>query len=371
MNSINKSKRQSWVDYARGIAIILVLYRHVFEGIKNSGLPVEKYLYLEHSNIIFFSFRMPLFFIVSGIFVAASFSKRGMEQFIKTKMKTILYPYFAWGCLQITLQIIFSKYVNNPPDATSYLYLLYLPREIEQFWYLYALFNVTVLYVILKYKVGLNSWQHIVLGLVMFYISAWCYQRNIIIGFLGDILHYYVFIAFGDIINKFMKKPETIKWFQSWKLFFILLIPFIVTQSYFLYANMQFPNSKYQHVEYFQPFLFLPISMTGCAFIISISFLFQRYGKANWLRVLGKHSLYIYVAHVLVFASVRVFMIRVLHITNIPVLMFICIFLGLLVPVLMYKLSVKLNMQWIFTLEDKNTEPAPTKVVTVNSNAKI
>ena len=49
---------------------------------------------------------------------------------------------------------------------------------------------------------------------------------------------------------------------------------------------MQFPDSKYQHVEYFQPLLFIPISLTGCAFIISISFLFQRYKKVNWLRVL-------------------------------------------------------------------------------------
>ncbi|MEP7079834.1 MAG: acyltransferase [Ginsengibacter sp.] len=369
MNSINKSKRQSWVDYARGIAIILVLYRHVFEGIKNAGLPVNNYLYLEHSNIIFFSFRMPLFFIVSGIFVAASFSKRGMEKFVKTKMKSILYPYFLWGSLQITLQIIFSKYVNNPPQPKDYIYLLYLPREIEQFWYLYALFNVTVLYVILKYKAGLKSWQHIVLGLIMFYVSALCYQRNIIIGFLGDILHYYVFIALGDMIHKFMKKQENIRWFQSWNLFFILLIPFIITQSYFLYANMQFPNSKYQHVEYFQPFLFLPISLTGCTFIICISFLFQRYARADWLRILGKHSLYIYVAHVLVFASVRVFMIRVLHITNIPILMIICIFFGLLVPVLLFKLSVRLNMQWIFSLEDKEQNPANAKMNVAQTNS--
>ena len=309
---------------------------------------------------------MPLFFIVSGIFIAASFNKRGMETFVKTKMKTILYPYFVWGCLQITLQLIFSKFVNNPPQPKDYIYLLYLPREIEQFWYLYALFNVTILYVILKYKAGMKSWQHIIFGLILFFISTWCYQNNIIIGFFGDILHYYVFIALGDIIHKFMKKPENMHWFQSWTLFFILLIPFIVTQYYFLYANMQFPESKYQHVEYFQPLLFIPISLTGCAFIISISFLFQRYAKVNWLRVLGTHSLYIYVAHVLVFASIRVFMVRVLHITYIPVLLITCIFFGLLVPVLLYKLSCRLNMQWIFSLEDKKKSVSSNLVAIPN-----
>ena len=87
-----KPSRQTWIDYARGIAIILVLYRHVFEGIKNSGLPVLSYAALEHANILFFSFRMPLFFIVSGIFVAGSLFKRGLGKFVETKARTILYP---------------------------------------------------------------------------------------------------------------------------------------------------------------------------------------------------------------------------------------------------------------------------------------
>lgn len=74
-----KPVRETWIDYARGIAIILVLYRHVFEGIKNAGIAVERYLFIEHFNIMFFSFRMPLFFIVSGIFVKSSLKKEGLQ----------------------------------------------------------------------------------------------------------------------------------------------------------------------------------------------------------------------------------------------------------------------------------------------------
>lgn len=345
-------KRQSWIDYARGIAIMLVLYRHVFAGIKNSGISVADFLYLEHSNIIFFSFRMPLFFIVSGVFVAASFAKRGMKEFIRAKWKTILYPYFLWGGLQITLQLIFPEFVNNPPEVSSYLYLLYLPREIEQFWYLYALFNVSVLYAILKYPVGLKAWHHIVLGLGMFFSSTYCYQHDIIIGFLGDILHYYVFIALGDIIHKFVRNPKNIPLFQSWKVFLLLLLPFLFSQFYFLLLNLQYPDYNYQYVEYFRPLQFIPIALIGCAFIVSISFLLQRYKAVIWLRVLGRHSLYIYVSHVLVFASLRVFMMRVLGIENVPFLLITGIAAGLAIPVLLYKIATYINMQWIFSLED-------------------
>src|SRR5690349_15151101 len=89
----NNVNRYNWIDYARGIAIILVVYRHSFEGIKRAGFSISNYLFLEHANIIFFSFRMPLFFIVSGIFISGSLFKRGLNGLISNKMRTILYPY--------------------------------------------------------------------------------------------------------------------------------------------------------------------------------------------------------------------------------------------------------------------------------------
>ncbi|MDQ6844899.1 MAG: acyltransferase [Bacteroidota bacterium] len=344
--------RHTWVDYAKGVAIILVLYRHVFEGIKNSGIDVSKYIYLEEWNIIFFSFRMPLFFIVSGVFVSSSFAKRGFKEFVQTKMRTILYPYFLWGIIQITLQLLFSQYVNGSVDLHSYLDLLYLPREIEQFWYLYALFNGTILYVILKYKAGLRPWHHLVLGLILFSISAYLYQKNIVIGFVSDIFHYYIFIALGDVISKFIRNRNNWRTFESWKSFFLLLLPFFLSQIYFLYANIQYPQMKYQYVEYFYPFIFLPIALIGCAFVINVSFILQRYSRAKWLEVLGKHSLYIYVSHVIVVASLRILITRVFGIYSVPLLMSAGITFGLVIPVLLYKVAVKINMPWIFSLRD-------------------
>ena len=354
LNTVHQpTPRHLWVDYAKGVAIILVLYRHVFEGIKNSGIDVSKFMFLEEWNIIFFSFRMPLFFIVSGIFVSSSFAKRGMKKFVLTKMRTILYPYFLWGIIQVTLQLCFAQYVNGSVSPKSYLYLLYLPREIEQFWYLYALFNVTILYVLVKYRLGLKSWQNALIGLALFLLSAFLYQKNIVIGFLSDILHYYIFIALGDVIANFIRDRKNWRLFSSWRLFFLLLFPFILSQIYFLYANIQFPDTKYQYVEYFNPLVFLPIAMIGCAFVINVSFILQNYSAAKWLHVLGRHSLYIYVAHVIVVAGLRVFLTTRLYIYYIPVLLMAGIIVGLVVPVLLYKIAVKINMPWVFTLEDK------------------
>jgi hypothetical protein len=52
-----------------------------------------------------------------------------------------------------------------------------------------------------------------------------------------------------------------------------------------------------------------------------------------------------------VLAATRIFMTRVLQISNVPVLLLTGIILGLVVPVLIYKIAIKLNMGWLFSLE--------------------
>jgi fucose 4-O-acetylase-like acetyltransferase len=177
LTSKTGSNRYDWVDYAKGIAIFLVVYRHVFEGLKRSGLNSEDYIGFEYANIMFFSFRMPLFFIVSGMFLTSSLVKRGLSSFLTQKVKTILYPYFLWGIFQISFQIIFSAYVNSDRTPEHYTYLLYSPRRVDQFWYLYALFNVTMLYAVTRTFFKFKPLVQLIIGTVMYYFSAYTEQQ--------------------------------------------------------------------------------------------------------------------------------------------------------------------------------------------------
>src|SRR5690606_15822455 len=69
-------ERNAWVDYAKAIGIILVVYGHVARGVFNAGLPMEESSYLLVDSIIY-SFHMPLFFFLSGLFFYDSLMKRG------------------------------------------------------------------------------------------------------------------------------------------------------------------------------------------------------------------------------------------------------------------------------------------------------
>src|SRR5690606_37294389 len=139
--------------------------------------------------------------------------------------------------------------------------------------------------------------------------------------------------------------------------------PFLAGQAYFLFENMDYAAEKYMYVEYYQPAMFLLISLIGCAFVINLSFVLQRHNKLNWLSVLGKHSLYIYVAHVIAFAATRISLRNLFGIESVPLLLAAGIAAGLIFPVILYKIAERLNMWWLFSLEKPSYKKGPDATI--------
>jgi len=349
----NTKSRLAWIDYARGIAIILVLYRHIFEGISRSGVEAAEYSWLEHANIIFYSFRMPLFFILSGVFIAKSLAKRGVKDLIVNKVNILLYPYLLWSVIQITLQIALGNYVNADRSWKDYGYVLLYPRMIDQFWYLYALFNVTVIYILTKEKLGFKVWHQLAAGFVLYLIASYVAVRHIDTGFIYDICHFYMFFAIGELIADKILDTNRYPVYSSWKTFFLLLPLFAAGQYYFLVTNLSMNNNLF--VEEHQPLVFAVIALIGCAFMINISFLLQRYDTAKPLKIAGFHSLYIYVSHVLVASAVRMVLVKVFHLTWLPALLVICLCFAVVIPILLYKFAMRIGAYWMYSLEKPKT----------------
>ena len=57
--------RKDWVDIARGIGIILVVYGHALRG--HFPLP-HRPSWASSQDAIIYSFHMPLFFVLAGLF---------------------------------------------------------------------------------------------------------------------------------------------------------------------------------------------------------------------------------------------------------------------------------------------------------------
>lgn len=345
---LNRS-RYPWIDYARGITILLVVYRHVFEGLGNVGEGSGSYAGLKYLNIFFFSFRMPLFFIVSGIFVGSSLVRKGIGEYIGNRFQTIFYPLMVWGSIQITLQLLFAGYANASREPMDYLHLIIEPRKIEQFWYLNALFFVSVLYALVHWYGKVKPWQQLILGVIFYGIAGYCHVHNIHIGFLIDVLFFYLFFAVGHVFSDMVLNTKNHTLLSSWRTTLIAFPVFVLVQHYFTSLNLQHQDDYY--VQYHQPAIFALVALAGGAFVIQVSFLLQKLNVMRFLRVIGYHSLYIYVMHLMITAATRAVMLKLFGIQHIPVIMIVSVTVGVILPVILYNIAERMGAWWLFSLK--------------------
>ncbi|HVW12562.1 MAG TPA: acyltransferase [Mucilaginibacter sp.] len=362
---ILNEKRWLWIDYDKGISIILVGYGHCMATLSDHGLPLSSYPFFNYIGVFLYGFRMPLFFIVSGLLVGRSLNKKGLGNYIGDRTNNILYPLFIWGAIQITLQLFMSRFTHNTVSPISYLDLIIDPRQTGHFWYLNALFCIGVIYAVLKSKLKIKPVPHLIFGLVLFSISAYIHVYDRWAGFLTDICEYYIFFALGDVLSNVMLNDENRAKFASWKIFIPLLVSFIVIQYFFTQINLRPSSESINYVEHKMPFFFLVEALVGCAISINISFLLQRSKALTFLRIIGFHSLFVYCMQIIVMTFARTIFMNVMHITYVPALIILVWWSGVILPVFFYNFCLKYGLWWLYTYRKPERQVAYMKTANI------
>ncbi len=329
-----KSNQVQWINYAKGIAIILIVYRHSLTGMTAAGISVNNYFIT--ANEVVLSFRMPLFFIISGFFFSNSFVKKGFLNFTKSRAFTILYPYFIWGGLQIGIQILLSAYTNKSKSVHDFLNLIISPRSVDQFWYLYTLFAVTLLYSIFHLIFKGNKILQLLTGVVFYGFINLLAKAEL----PWLIANFYIYFALGDYMADYIFKKETFKLFSSRKILFIILPIFVAAQiTWMVQINLPI-------------FLKLIIALIGCLFTIILSFRLDKLNILKYLIIIGQYSLPIYLIHILIISGIRIGLNKILGYANAYAMLPLCVILGIILPIIFYRITVKkLGFYWLFSLE--------------------
>jgi len=325
-----RPRQHAWVDYAKGIAIIFVVYRHVLYGLLYSGVPASPLLM--DANEILYGFRMPLFFFLSGLFFGSSLEKRGTKNFLVTKINTLLYPYVLWCLIQLTLQIIFSDYTNFKRGVGNYIDILIHPRGMLQQWYLFALFNVSALYLFNHAVLKLKAPAQILLGLA--FLSMVPLAGTI--STISDVMLFYIFFCLGHVCAPWFFRQSTQQQLASGYKILLLLPIFLVTQYY----CMRYPDMNI--------YLFSALAMLGALLVIMLSFLLAKYQILVFLQVLGNYSLYIYLLHLGIIFLLRQVLLRSGLNISMPVMTLALVTAGILFSIILYRLCLVLHLEFLF-----------------------
>ncbi|WP_431260923.1 acyltransferase family protein [Roseateles chitinivorans] len=147
--SSSDAARSDWVDIAKGFGILLVVYGHVARGLVNGGVAMDPVWFARVDSAIY-GFHMPLFFLLSGWFFVGSLTRRGPRDYLAGRVATVLYPYVLWSLLQGGIELLMSRWTSKPVTLAEVLALGWTPRA--QFWFLYALFLMSLLAVVMCWR---------------------------------------------------------------------------------------------------------------------------------------------------------------------------------------------------------------------------
>jgi fucose 4-O-acetylase-like acetyltransferase len=350
---ILKEKRWLWIDYDKGISIILVAYGHCMAGLNDYVPNLHDYPFFNYINYFLYGFRMPLFFVVSGLLVARSLNKKGLKNYILDRTNNILVPLVVWGSLTITIFILIARFTNythhEQITAKFYLYLIINPVRTGTFWYLNALFSIGVIYAVLRVKLKITPLIQVLIGAILYCVSAYVQIHNIGVGFLLHVFEYYFFFALGDLISKVMLEEKNIQKFTSWKIFAPLFALFLIVQYFLTEINLKSADLGMYYVEQKLPFLYLISALVGCTLSISFSFLLQKYKVVTFIRIIGYHSLFVYCMQMIAMLLIRIICWDILKITYVPLLIGLIWSLGVVLPIFFYNFSLRHNLWWLYT----------------------
>ncbi|ARK33798.1 acyltransferase family protein [Lactiplantibacillus plantarum] len=312
-----------WIDIAKGIGIILVVYGHALGGIMNSnGIGVHNSLTIPY-NIIY-GFHMPLFFFLAGMFVH-NWAKRPLKVALSQKLRSLVIPYFVWTIITGSVMALVRKYTNSGLGVKDILLSPIAP--FSEYWFLYVLFVIFVIYYLMIRLV--NDKGLIVIAFLLFLMRPILYEYWIFDALSLNFLWFVLGAEFQKqkMLNSVMKYSTKKMWFALIVFVVVNILNLIV-----LRLNVYWIGSYYK-------VLTVP---AGIMFVIYISQLLEKYEAIEAiLSWLGGASMAIYVMHLIPIAGCRIIALKLIRYQNLFALSIIITLVALIVCVSIYALIIK------------------------------
>ncbi|WP_322920230.1 acyltransferase [Nocardioides renjunii] len=133
------SARDQSVDVARGVAIVAIVLGHVERGLASASLlPLETALGIDR---LLYLFHLATFAYLSGLFVKRAVERDGTRQMLTRRVTLFVWLYLLWTVIQGTVRVAASS-VANTPVTVGDVARAWIPEG--QLWFLPWLIGVTV-----------------------------------------------------------------------------------------------------------------------------------------------------------------------------------------------------------------------------------
>lgn len=278
-------RRVDWVDYAKGICIILVVLLHTTYGVETN---MGRGSWMGAVSDFAGPFRMPDFFLLSGLFLARTID-RNWRLFLDRKVLHFVYFYVLWVTIQFALKApTFASEVGW--DGVLRMYLFAYVQPFAMMWFIYLL---PIFYVVTKLLrnvppllvfAGAAALEiaPVHTGSVVVDEFAWRY----VYFFTGYALAPHIFAIAGSVQAR----------------------PVVAAAALSVWAAI---NSTLVALGYAAlPFVSLVLGFAGAGAVIAVAALLAKAQRAPFLRYSGENSIVIYLAFFFPMAAARTVLLK-------------------------------------------------------------
>ena len=289
-----RRQRVDWVDYAKGFCIVFVVMMHSTLGVEQAA-GQEGWL---HAVVAFARpFRMPDFFLISGLFLAQVID-RDWRTYLDRKVVHFAYFYLLWTAIQFAFKAPLFVHEHGVM-STLWLYVESFWEPFGTLWFIYLL---PIFFVVTKLAKSLR------VPSIAVWIAAAALEiahiqtgATVIDEFASRFVYFYTGYLFAPrvfaLAAVLKDQPETaLAGLTIWGLLNGVLV-------FNGFAEL--------------PFVSLALGFAGAMAVVAVSVLLSKSDLAAPLRYCGRNSIVIYLAFFLPMAISRIVLLKTGWIGNI------------------------------------------------------
>jgi uncharacterized membrane protein YcfT len=315
--------RIDWVDYAKGICIVMVVMMHSVLGVE---LAAGENGFM-HPLVAFAKpFRMPDFFLISGLFLSVVID-RDWRTYLDRKVVHFAYFYVLW----VTIQFGFKAPSFAAETSWSHAGFLYLESFIEPFGTLWFIYLLPVFFVVAKATrrvPPLLVWGIAALLEMAHIVTGW----TVIDEFCARFVYFYSGYLFAAYVFALSDRARA--------------QPRLALAALALWAVLDGGLVRSGFSEW--PLISLALGLAGACAIVTLGTLLARAHWLESLRFCGEHSIVIYLAFFLPMAATRTLLLRAGIIHDIGTISLLVTIVGVVGALAIWRVALKAGANFLF-----------------------
>jgi uncharacterized membrane protein YcfT len=319
--------RVDWVDYSKGICIVMVVMMHSVLGVELAAGQTG----FMHALVAFAKpFRMPDFFLISGLFLPLVVG-RDWRTYLDRKVVHFAYFYLLW----VTIQFGFKAPAFAAETNWTHAGYLYLESFVEPFGTLWFIYLLPIFFVVTKATRALPPpliWGCAALLEIAHIATGWTVIDEFAARFVYFYSGYWMAGQVFGLSDRARERP---------RLVLAVLACWALVNEGLVKAGV----SDW-------PVISLTLGLAGACAIVTTGTLLARGRWLGFLRFCGEHSIVIYLAFFLPMAATRTLLLRAGIIHDVGTMSLVVTIIALFGALAIWRLALRSGANFLFERPD-------------------